>query len=77
MLALAAAVLALGVACSSATPTPPPTSTPELTPTLAPTPTSTSVLAAVDREVIDLPSSRAFAILEEISEDLGSRESAT
>ena len=77
MLGLVAVLWGLGVACSSATPTPPPTSTSEPTPTLAPTPTSTSVPAAVDREVIDLPSSRAFAILEEISENLGARESAT
>ena len=77
MRALAAALLALGVACSSATPTPPPTSTPEPTPTLAPNPTSTPVPVVVDTEVLDLASTRAFVILEEILEELGSRESAT
>ena len=77
MLALAAALLALGVACSSATPTPPPTSTPEPTPTVAPNPTSTPVPVVVDTEVLDLASTRAFVILEEILEELGPRESAT
>ena len=77
MLALAAALLALGVACSSATPTPPPTSTPEPTPTLAPNPKSASVPVVVDTEVLDLASTRAFVILEEILEELGPRESAT
>ena len=77
MLALAAALLALGVACSSATPTPPPTSTPEPTPTLAPNPTSTPVPVVVDTEVLDLASTRAFVILEEILEELRPRENAT
>ena len=77
MLAFAAALLALGVACSSATPTSPPTSTPEPTPTLAPNPTSTPVPVVVDTEVLDLASTRAFVILEEILEELGPRESAT
>ncbi len=75
MLALAAALLALGAACSSATPTPPPTSEP--TPTLAPNPTPTPVPVVVDTEVLDLASTRAFVILEEILEELGPRESAT
>ena len=69
MLALAAALLALGVACSSATPTLRPTSTPEPTPTPVP--------VVVDTEVLDLASTRAFVILEEILEELGPRESAT
>ena len=69
MLALAAALLALGVACSSATPTLRPTSTPE--------PTHTPVPVVVDTEVLDLASTRAFVILEEILEELGPRESAT
>ena len=77
MLALAAALLALGMACSSAPTTPPPTSTPEPTPTLAPNPTSTPVPLVVDTEVLDLTSTRAFVILEEILEELGHRESAT
>ena len=77
MLGLAATLFALGVACSSATPTSPPTSTPEPTASLAPTPTSTSVPVAVDTDVINLASSRAFAILEVILEELGPRESAT
>ena len=69
MLALAAALLALGVACSSATPTLRPNSSPE--------PTSTPVPVVVDTEVLDLASTRAFVILEEILEELGPRESAT
>ena len=77
ILALAAALLALGVACSSATPTSPPTSTPEPTPTLAPNPTSTPVPVVVDTEVLDLASTRASVIPEEILEDLGPGESAT
>ena len=76
MLALAAALLALGVACA-ATPTPQPNSTPEPTFTLAPNPTSTPVPVVVGTEVLDLASTRAFAILEEILEELGPRESAT
>ena len=76
MLALAAALLALGVACS-ATPTPQPNSTPDPTFTLAPNPTSTPVPVVVDTEVLDLASTRAFVILEEILEELGPRESAT
>ena len=77
MLALAAALLALGMACSSAPTTPPPTSTPEPTPTLAPNPTSTPVPLVVDTEVLDLASTRAFVILEEILEELGPRERPT
>jgi hypothetical protein len=77
MLALAAALLALGMACSSAPTTPPPTSTPEPTSTLAPNPTSTPVPLVVDTEVLDLASTREFVILEEILEELGHRESAT
>ena len=63
MLALAAALLALGVACSSATPPAPPNTTPEPTLTLAPNPTSTLVPVVVDTEVLDLASTRAFVIL--------------
>ena len=77
MLGLVAVLLGSGAACSSATPTPPPTSTPEPTPTLAPNPTSTPVPLVVDTEVLDLASTRAFVILEEILEELGPRESAT
>ena len=55
----------------------PPTSTPEPTPTLAPNPTFTPVPLVVDTEVLDLASTRAFVILEEILEKLGPRESAT
>jgi hypothetical protein len=77
MLGLDDTLFALGLAYSTATLTSPPTSTPEPTPSLAPTPTSTSVPVAVDTDVIELASSRAFAILEVILEELGPRESAT
>jgi len=76
MLALAAALLALGVACS-ATPTPQPNSTPEPTFTLAPNPTSTPVPVVVNTEVLEFASTQAFVILEEILKRLGPRESAT
>ena len=76
MLALAAALLALGMACSSAPTTPLPTSTPEPTPTLALNPTYTPVPVVVGTEVLDLASTRAFGILEEILGWLGPSESA-
>ena len=84
---LAAALLALTVACASDTTTPAPTATSPPAPTIAPTPTpistlvptatSTAAPVAVETPALDLAASEAFAALEEFLEVLGPRESAT
>ncbi len=73
---VAAAVFAFSVACTSATATPEPipTASPAPTPTFTaePTPTSAPWSVHLDSSAVD-----AFAVLEEILEELGPRESAT
>ena len=73
---VAAAVFAFSVACTSAsaTPEPIPTATPEPAPTFTAAPTPTSALQPVE---LASPAVDAFAVLEEILEELGPRESAT
>ena len=84
VIGLAVALLALAVACSaSATPTPEPTIAPAPTPTGAPTarptttPTITSPPVALNESALDVATKEAFALLEELLEELGPRESAT
>ena len=79
-----AALLALAVACSaSATPTAAPTAIPAPTPTLASTPTLTTAATttplpvAMEPSSLDAATKEAFAVLEELLEELGPRESAT
>ena len=73
---VAAAVFAFSVACTSAsaTPEPIPTATPEPAPTFTAAPTPTSAPRPVD---LASPAVDAFAVLEEILQELGPRESAT
>ncbi|MCH8297980.1 MAG: M20/M25/M40 family metallo-hydrolase [Chloroflexi bacterium] len=73
---VAAAVFAFSAACTSATATPEPipTATPEPAPTFTAAPTPTSALQPVE---LASPAVDAFAVLEEILEELGPRESAT
>ena len=73
---VAVAVFAFSAACTSATATPEPipTATPEPAPTFTAAPTPTSALQPVE---LASPAVDAFAVLEEILEELGPRESAT
>ena len=73
---VAAAVFSFSAACTSATATPEPipTATPEPAPTFTAAPTPTSALQPVE---LASPAVDAFAVLEEILEELGPRESAT
>jgi hypothetical protein len=80
VIGFAAALLALAVACGAfATPTPALTATPEPTPTVAPTgtPTSTPPPVVTDTSALDGATEEAFAVLEELLEELGPRESTT
>lgn len=73
---VAVAVFAFSAACTSATATPEPipTATPEPAPTFTAAPTPTSAPRPVD---LASPAVDAFAVLEEILQELGPRESAT
>ena len=84
VIGLAAVLLALAVACSaSGTPTPAPAATSAPTPSFAPTPTPTTAPTttpapvAMDASVLDAATQETFAVLEELLEELGPRESAT
>ena len=84
VIGLAAVLLALAVACSaSGTPTPAPAATSAPTPSFSPTPTPTTVATttpipvAMDASVLDAATQETFAVLEELLEELGPRESAT
>ena len=85
-ISVAVAVFAISVACASgaATPEPIPASSPAPIPTASPAPTPTITAEPtprfaprrVDPELVPVPV-EAFAVLEEILEELGPRESAT
>ena len=84
VIGLAAVLFALAVACSaSGTPTPAPAATSAPTPSFSPTPTPTTaatttpIPVAMDASVLDAATQEAFAVLEELLEELGPRESAT
>jgi hypothetical protein len=79
---LFAAVLALAVAWgASATPTPAPSATssptPTVAPTLAPAATPTPLTLAKDTAALDVATKEALAVLEELLDELGPRESST
>ena len=85
LLALVLTLLALAVACSSATATPPaiatpaPTVVPATAPILTPSPTATPtpLLAEVAPSALDLVTNQVMGVLEEILEELGPRENGT
>ena len=81
VLGLVLTLLALAVACFSATATPPATATraPTVAPATVPLPTTTPspLLANESPSALDLVTNEVLGVLEDILEELGLRESAT